>query len=166
MQTTVSRFTDRLVSLAQTAVVGESAPAYDRGGDGYTDWVIVALHRLQEYLDHPYRQLLDVLVEMRDIVAKLGLDVTELPHFSTVCSRKQELKMPIWRTLLRLSSELHDLGDVQAIDATGVDCHAARQHYTYRTNYTFKAVKTTALVDCDTNAILDIHCSVKQPHDT
>ena len=48
----------------------------------------------------------------------------------------------------------------------GVDRHAASQHDANRTNYTFKAVKTTALTDCATNAILDIHCSMKQPHDT
>jgi len=77
----------------------------------------------------------------------------------------QELKMPIWRRLLRLSAELHDSGEIQAIDATGMDRIAASQHYAKRTNYTFRAVKTTALIDCKTGAILDIHCSMKQPHD-
>jgi len=47
-----------------------------------------------------------------------------------------------------------------------MDRVAASQHYAKRTNYTFKAVKTTALIDCKTGAILDIHCSMKQPHDT
>jgi len=61
---------------------------------------------------------------------------------------------------------LYELGDVQAIDATGVDRVLASQHYAKRTDYTFEAVKTTLLVDCETSAILDIHCSMKQPHDT
>ncbi len=32
--------------------------------------------------------------------------------------------------------------------------------------YTFRAVKTTGLIDCKTSAILYIHCSMKQLHDT
>jgi len=95
----------------------------------------------------------------------LGLEPIELPDFSTVCARMQDLEMPLWRELLRLSAELHDTGEIQAIDATGMDRVAAGQHYTKRTNYTFKAVKTTALIDRQTDVILDIHCSMKQLHD-
>jgi len=47
-----------------------------------------------------------------------------------------------------------------------MDRIAASQHYAKRTNYTFRAVKATALIDCKTGAILDIHCSMKQPHDS
>ena len=57
----------------------------------YTDWVIVGLHGLREYFGHPYRQLLDVLSEMPGIVAKFDLKVAELPDFTTVYTRKQEL---------------------------------------------------------------------------
>lgn len=162
----LARFTSRVVSLAQKVVAGAPEPAVQKGNGGYADWVIVAIHGLREYLDHPYRRLLDVLHEMHGIVAKLGLEVSELPDFSTVCARMQQLQMPIWRVLLRLSAELHDIGEIQAIDATGMDRVAASQHYANKTNYTFKAVKTTVLIDCKTSAILDIHCSMKQPHDT
>ena len=74
--------------------------------------------------------------------------------------------MDIWRTVLGLTSDLHDLGEIQAIDATGMDRIAASQHYAKRTNYTFRAVKTTVLVDCLTGVILDIYCEMTQPHDT
>jgi len=160
----LARFTDRVVSLAQTAVVGEPDPAFEEGENGYADWVIVAIHGLHEYLDRPYRRLLDVLHEMDGIVAKLALAVAGLPDFTTVCTRKQDRKMRIWRILLRLSAELHDLSDVQAIEATGVDRIAASQYYAKRTNYTFEADNTTFLSDCETGAILDIHCSMNQPH--
>jgi IS5 family transposase len=103
---------------------------------------------------------------MPGIVSILGLEVDELPDFTTVCTRKQDLEMRLWRVLLRLSAELHETGEIQAIDATGMDRVAASQHYAKRTNYTFKAVKTTVLIDCKTGAILDIHCSMKQPHDS
>jgi IS5 family transposase len=127
---------------------------------------MISLRCLQEYLGHPYRRLLDVLQEMTGIVATLGLSVAELPDFTTVCARYQDLQIRVWRVLLRLSSSLHEFGDVQAIDATGFERHSANRHYANRVDYTFEAVKTTALVDCDTTAILDIHCSMKQPHDT
>jgi len=69
----------------------------------------------------------------------------------------QTLKMPVWRRYLELSAKLHETGEIQAIDATGMDRIAASHHYAKRTNYTFRSVKTTALIDCKTGAILDIH---------
>ena len=166
MSSRLSHFTDRLVTLAKRAVSDEPSPAVKRGDGGYADWVIVAIHGLREYLDLPYRRLLDVLHEMQGIIKKMDLKPSELPDFTTVCARKQQLKMSVWRVLLRLSADLHDTGEVQAIDATGFDRHSASHHYANRTDYTFKSVKTTALVDCETSIVLDIHCSTRQPHDT
>ena len=65
--------------------------------------------------------------------------------------------MHLWRVLLRLSAELHDLGDAQAIDATGMDRIAASQHYAKRTNDTFEAMKMPLLSGCENDGILDIH---------
>jgi hypothetical protein len=81
MPSQLARFTDRIVDFSQKAVVGDPDPAVTKGDGGYADWVIVALQCLREYLDHPYRRLLDVLSEMPGIVAKLGLTVDELPDF-------------------------------------------------------------------------------------
>jgi IS5 family transposase len=166
VQTKTSRFTKTVVSLAQKAVVGTPAPAYRPGEDGYADWVILAVQGLKEYLDHDYRKLMDVLREMPRVANSLGLTRESIPHFSTVCTRKQAIPMKRWRAILEQTVEMYDLGDVQAIDATGMDRVQASQHYAKRTDYTFEAVKTTLLVDCETSAILDIHCSMKQPHDT
>ncbi|WP_327051922.1 IS5 family transposase [Halomicrococcus gelatinilyticus] len=159
-------FTSRCVDLSKKAVTGEPAPTVRKGDGGYADWVIVAIHGLREYLDQPYRRLLDILQEVPRITAKLGLSVDELPDFTTVCTRKQDLEMRIWRVLLRSSASLHDFGKVQAIDATGFKRHDASRHYVLRVGYNFDDIKTTALVDCDSTAILDVHCSMKQPHDT
>ncbi len=166
MSSKLARFTSRVVSLAQKAVVGTPNPAFRPGENGFSDWVIVSIHGLKTYLDLPYRRLLDVLHEMPRIARILDLEVSQLPDFTTVCARMQGLKMPILPLLLQLSAELHDTGEIQVIDATGMDRIAASQHYANRTNYTFRAVKTTALIDCKTGAILDLHCSMKQPHDT
>lgn len=135
----LSRFTDRLVTLTKYAVSGNPAPSVKKGDGGYADWIIIVIQGLREYLDLPYRQLLDVLHEMHDIVEKMDLNISELPDFTTVCARKQQLKMAIWRTLLRLSADLHDTGEVQAIEATGFDRHSASHHYANRTDYTFRS---------------------------
>lgn len=103
---------------------------------------------------------------MPRIVRRLGLSIEELPHFTTVCHAKERLYMPNWRRLLALSGQLHDLGKVQAIDASGFDRIAASRKYANQTNYTFKAMKTTVLVDCESGTILDVHSSTNRPHDT
>ncbi|WP_435347251.1 IS5 family transposase [Haloarchaeobius sp. HRN-SO-5] len=166
VQTKTARFAKTVVTFAQKAVAGEPAPAYRPGQEGYADWVILAIQGFKEYLGHDYRKLMDVLREMPRVANSLDLTVETLPHFSTVCARKQAIPMTRWRAILDASVELYELGDVQAIDATGVDRVQASQHYAKRTDYTFEAVKTTLLIDCGTSAILDIHCSMKQPHDT
>nr|WP_313691612.1 IS5 family transposase [Halobaculum sp. XH14] len=166
MLTKTARFAKTVVTFAQKAVAGPPVPAYRPGEDGYADWVILAVQGLKEYLNHEYRKLMDVLREMPRVANLLDLTPETLPHFSTVCARKQEIPMKRWRAMLDSSVDLYELGDVQAIDATGVDRVQASQHYAKRTDYTFEAVKTTLLVDCETSAILDIHCSMKQPHDT
>ncbi len=166
MQTKTARFAETVVSLAQKAVAGEPAPAYRPGKEGYADWVILAVQGFKEYLEHDYRKLMDVLREMPRVADSLDLAVETLPHFSTVCARKQAISMKRWRAILDASVELYELGDVQAIDATGVDRVQASQHYAKRTDYTFEAVKTSLLIDYETSAIIDIHCSMKQPHDT
>ena len=157
LQTKIARFTNQVVSLAKKAVAGEPAPAHQPGDGGYADRVIVALHGLCEYLDHPYRRLMDILYEMPHIVGIIGLEPADLPDFSTVCERCEGRKLPIWRVLLRLSAELHGTGESQAIDATGMGRISSSQHYAKRTNYAFRAVKTTVLIDCETDVIFGIH---------
>jgi hypothetical protein len=139
--TKTARFAKTVVSFAQKAVAGQPAPAYRPGEDGYADWVILAIQGLKEYLSHDYRKLMDVLREMPRVAKLLELTPEMLPHISTVCARKQAVPMKRWGAMLNSSVDLFDLGDVQAIDATGVDRVQASQHYAKRTDYTFEAVK-------------------------
>ena len=166
MGTTLARFTSKCVGLAKKATVGLASPPLEPGEGGYADWVIVALHGLKEHLGHPYRQLMDVLKEMPRIRRRLGLSLDSIPHFTTVCHAKERMYMPNWRAFLDLTSNLQELGEVQAIDASGFDRIAASRKYANRTDYTFTAMKTTLLVDCSSGTILDVHCSTKKPHDT
>lgn len=117
----LARFTGRVDSLAQKADVGDPGLAFVPGESGYADGVIVALHSLCKYLDRSYRRLINVLHEMPVIAGKFDLAVAELPDFTPVCARMQELELAVWRVLLRLSADIHETGDVQAIDATGFD---------------------------------------------
>jgi hypothetical protein len=110
-----SRITNRLVVSAKCIVSGNPDPAVKKGDGAYADWVIVAIHGLREYLDCSYRQPLNVLHEMHSIVERLDLDLSELPDFTTVCVRKQQLKMVVWRALVLLSADFHDLGEVQVL---------------------------------------------------
>ena len=166
VQPHATRFAKKLVPLAKKAVAGEPAPAVQKGEGGYADWVIIAINGLREYLDRPLRYTLDLLRTMYPVCAELGLRPDELPHFTTVCVRVGDLEMPAWRNLLELAADLHEIGEIQAIDATGMDRIAASHHYAKRTGYTFKAAKTTILIDCETGAILDIHCVMKKAGDS
>ncbi len=87
MLTKLARFTKKIVTLAQKAVVGNAEPAIRRGEGSYANWVIVSIHGLKTYLDLPYRRLLDVLYEMPRIDRIIGLKPTELPDFQlSVCA--------------------------------------------------------------------------------
>ena len=96
----------------------------------------------------------------------MAVPVDELPDCTTVCTRKEDLEMQIWRVLLQASASPHEFGEVQAIDATRFRRHEASRHYVICVGYNFDEIKTTALVDSDSTAIIDVHFSMEQPHDT
>ena len=72
----------------------------------------------------------------------------------------------IWRVLLRLSAQLHDLSGHAAIDSTFFNRENASRHYCYRTDYHVQTLKATALVDTESQAVLDVHCTITKRHDT
>lgn len=86
MQTTVSRFTGRVVSLAKKATGDRSEPAVQRVEGGFADWVFVTIHALREFKSSWYRALLDELSQIGAVVEKMDLDPGELPDFTTVCT--------------------------------------------------------------------------------
>jgi IS5 family transposase len=63
-------------------------------------------------------------------------------------------------------AQLPDPSGRAAIDATFFDRQNASKHYCRRTNYRVQTLKTTALVDTETQAILDVHCTTEKRHDT
>jgi len=76
------------------------------------------------------------------------------------------IKMAVWRVVLRLSAQLHEPSGHTAMDATFFDRENASKHYCRRTNYRVQTLKTTALVDTESQAVLDVHCTTRKRHDT
>jgi IS5 family transposase len=161
-----TRFVERCVRLAKETVVGRPAPAVRKGAGGYADWVMLAILCLKERRSETYRSVIALLRVTPRIRDHLDLSRGQLPDPSTLCKAMDRLSMAVFRSLLRHSTELYDLGRVAAIDASGFDRVAASRRYATRTNYRFQSLKTTILVDCDTGAILDVHCATTKPHDT
>ncbi|WP_267643966.1 IS5 family transposase [Haloarchaeobius amylolyticus] len=162
----ISRFTSKAVRLAKNAVGGRGEVAAPEGGGGFADYAVVSLHCLRVYLDKSYRDSLDLLSEMPHILGEIGLSEANLPDHSTLVKAFDRLKMEVWRVLLRLSAQLHDPSGHAAIDATFFDRENASKHYCRRTNYRVQTLKATALVDTETQAVLDVHCTTGKPHDT
>ena len=162
----ISRFTSKAVSLAKNAVGGRGEAAAPEGGGGFADYAVVSLHCLRIYLNESYRNALDLLSEMPRILAEIGLEEGDLPDHSTLVKAFDRFEMKVWRVLLRLSAQLHDTADHAAMDATFFDRETASKHYCRRTNYRVQTLKTTALVDTKTQAVLDVHCTTEKRHDT
>jgi IS5 family transposase len=162
----ISRFTTKAVTLAKNVVGDRGEVAAPEGGGGFADYALVSLHCLRIYLDESYRNTLDLLSEMPQILAEIGLEEDDLPDHSTLVKAFDRFKMKVWRVLLRLSAQLHDTADHAAMDATFFDRETASKHYCRRTNYRVQTLKTTALVDTKTQAVLDVHCTTEKRHDT
>ncbi len=68
----ISRFTSKAVTLAKNADGGRGEAAAPEGGGGFADYAVVSLHCLLIYLEKSYREALDLLGEMPQIVAEIG----------------------------------------------------------------------------------------------
>lgn len=64
------------------------------------------------------------------------------------------IKMAVWRVLLPLLVQLHEPSGHAAMNATFFDHQNASKHYCRRTNSRVQTLKTTALVDTETQTVL------------
>ena len=76
----ISHFASKAVTLAKNAVGDRGEAAVPEGGGGFADYAVVALHCLRIYLEKSYRDALDLLSEMPQILAEIGLEAGDLPH--------------------------------------------------------------------------------------
>jgi len=157
--TQISRFTERCVLVAQRVTDDGDESAAPNGGGGFADYALVSLHCLRIYLDASYRMTIDLLNEMPQITGEIGLDAADLPAPSTLCKALDRIEMSLCRVLLRQSAQLHEPSAHAALDATFYERDRASRHYCRRTNYRVQTLKVTKLVDTETQAVIDLHCS-------
>jgi len=157
--TQISRFTEQCVSIAQKVTGEWDESAAPDGGGGFADYAFISLHCLRIYLDTSYRMTIDLLKEMPRITREIGLKAADLPHYSTLCKSYDRIEMSICRVLLYRSVDLHDPSEHAAIDATFYERDRASRHYCRRIGHHITTLEATKLVDTETQAILDIHCT-------
>lgn len=95
-----------------------------------------------------------------------ALGLGRLPHFTTVQKAFQRLSSAIWRVLQRISASLLAGDGVAALDASGWDRSYASRYYTQRLHLKMRALKTTLLVDTQTQAVLEVHVTTTRRYDT
>ena len=157
--TQISRFTEEVVPVAQRVTGdGDESAAPDGGGE-FADYAFVSLHCLRIYFDTSYRMTIDLLKEMPQITREIGLDAADLPAPSTLCKALDRIEMSLCRVLLRQSAQLHDPSKHAALDGTFYERDRASRHYCHCTNYRVQTLKVTKLVDTESQAVLDVHCS-------
>jgi IS5 family transposase len=156
---TTTRFTEEMVSLAKSYCDDPDEAAAPEGGGSFAEYAIISLHGLRIFLDETYEMIIDRLEVMPPILEIVGLEPDDLPHPSTLNKWFDRIVMQVWRVLLRHSAQLHDLSPHVAVDATYYERSPASKHYCDRTNYRVQTVEATKLVDTETQAILDVHCT-------
>jgi len=154
-----TRFTEEMVSLAKSYSDDADEPAAPEGGGSFAEYAMISVHGLRIFLDETYEMIIDRLEVMQPILDIIGLEPDDLPNPSTLNKWLDRIKMAIWRVLLRHSAQLHDPSPHVAVDATYYERSPASKHYCDRTNYRVQTIEATKLVDTDTQAILDVHCT-------
>ncbi len=66
---------------------------------------------------------------MPQILAEIGLQKADPPDHLTLVKVFNRIKTAVWRVMLRLSAQLHELSGHAAIDATFFDRENASKHY-------------------------------------
>lgn len=138
----------------------------DPVGHGFAGWKHLTLHFLRVHMDASYAEIVDCASEMDRVRAVLQLARREFPAPSTLWRSFERVPTHFWRQLLDWSTTVCDPGDHSAVDATFFDRHAASSHYVDRSDRHIQTVKTTAIVDTESCALLDVHCSAHWPQDT
>ena len=154
-----TRFTEEMVSLAKSNSDDADETAAPEGGGSFAEYAMISLHGLRIFLDETYEMIIDRLEVMPPILDVIGLEPDELPDPSTLNKWLDRIKMAVWRVLLRHSAQLHDPSPHAALDATYYERSPTSKHYCDRTNYRVQTIEATKLVDTETQAILDVHCT-------
>jgi IS5 family transposase len=117
-------------------------------------------------VDVTYRKTVDRASEMDRVRGLLQFARTAFPALSTLYRSFERMPLSLWRGFLRESATICDPGSHDTIDATFFGRETLLRHYQHRSDRHIRTLKTTALVDTNSCAILDLHCSAHWSHDT
>jgi len=140
MEVDILDFAEQCRDLAKQAL---GKHAGEPASGGFARWIHVVLHcfRLEE--EHSFRETpnrLKYIAEMRDI---LDLDQADLPDYTTIYKSFDQLKMWVWRALLRVSAQQHPQSGHVALDSTFFDRRSASSYYRQRPGSTVQTLKVT-----------------------
>jgi hypothetical protein len=122
---------------------------------------MLTLYALRIELGKSYRQTTDLLSEMPGALDEIGL--MRVPHFTVLRDWFEKLPTPLWRAVLRTTTEKRT--GHAAVDSTGFDRDQPSRYYAQRAHYRVRSPKVTALVDVVTLYVTDVHCTTTKKHD-
>lgn len=157
--------TKRCIEFAKKTVDDPEEPAAPEGGGGFSKWAQIAMLLIKERRGYSYEEIAEIIQEMERVRELFGLSRSETPCHVSLWNWYQELTMEVWRRLLRYSAEIAGISGHAAIDASGFEREQASSHYRYRVGYSFESLKVTILVDIESLAVLDVHCTTKKKYD-
>ena len=157
---------EKCIELAKRVVDEPDEPAAPNSGGGFGDAVQIAANMLRIGAEETYRGLERLIQQTPGIRDAFDIESDDVPDYSTVCKWYQNLMMDVWRLLLRHSAEIAGTSGRAAIDSTFFERHQGSSHYVSRTDYTFDKLKVTLLVDIESHAVIDLHCTTRKTHDT
>lgn len=131
----------------------------DPAGHGFADWKHLTLHFLRVHMDASYAEIVDWANEDGSCACSLAVGPRRISGTLDAVAVVQAVPTCVWRQLLQRSATISDPGAHGALDATFFDREAASSHCRTRSNRHIRTLKTTALVDTDMCAVLDLHCS-------
>ena len=128
----------------------------------YTQHQHLTILGLKKKLKTDYRGVIDLLTEMPRIQKEIGLN--KLPNFTTPCKAFGRLSQLVLVVLLGLT--VPELSGTFGIDATGLTRSKISKHYVKRCKIKIKSMKTTLLVNSDSQLIVGVHATTTRKHDS
>lgn len=128
----------------------------------FTQHQLATLVCLMRKYKPKYRDFTEMLQVMDGLKEFLGLGKT--PHFTTLDKFFLRMKGVMLGMLMELSIG-ESSGDA-SVDSTCLDRRHASKHYVKRSKMRLKALKSTLLVDTETQKVLGIHNTTTRRHDS
>jgi IS5 family transposase len=138
-------------------------PAFDEAAQEYAERVQVGLLLFREKINKPLREYEEYLNEMKGILKVFDLE--ESPDHTSFSKWEKKFSSRKLRRLLDKSAEQAGWSGTGAIDASGFQRDQSSYHYRNRADYSFHKLKTTILVDTESLAIKDVHCTTRNSWD-